>query len=137
MGRVCGQQDSPHPEALGTALVDLVRAEVPDIVLARLGRAGNELPVLPRLPLEHLFTREIALFSVRDAEHPIIGDLSDHGEVVRVDDKVGSIPVEFLELRVKHLWMRGKNERETRQRIGREGGGYLDIRWWPRSACPM
>ncbi len=83
--------------------MDLVGAEVLDLVLAWLGRPRHKLLELPRLALQHLFAREVALFSVRDAQQAVVGNLGDHGEVVGMQDEVGGYPVELGQLGIIDL----------------------------------
>lgn len=95
MRSISSQQETPLPERLSASLMNLIRAEIDDLVLARLRGAWHKLPELLRLAFQHLFTREIALFPVGDAQQAVVGNLCDHGEVLRADEEIGALPVEL------------------------------------------
>lgn len=95
MRSISSQQEPATPERLRASLMDFVRAEIDDLVLARLRGAGHELLEFLRLAFQHLFACEIASLAVCDAQQPVVGDLGDHGEVLGADEEVGALPAVF------------------------------------------
>lgn len=78
MSSVSSQYETSYPEALCTALMNLIWAEVRDLILTRVRSPWHERLVFPRLTLAHLLRREALIFAVRDTKQPIVCKLGDH-----------------------------------------------------------
>ena len=107
MSGICGQDEAADAEARSTSLLHLVRADVDDLVLARLWSAGEEFLVSPRLSLQVLLVGEPGDFGIADAVQAVIGDLCYHVPVRWVDEIVcvripvfGEVVVNLREMRV-------------------------------------
>lgn len=78
MGGIGGEQEAADAQLLGAALVDLVGAEVDDLVLVWVGGAGHKGLVFGGQALAHLLVGQVGVFAVCDAEQAVFGQLRNH-----------------------------------------------------------
>ena len=89
MGGVCSKKEATDAHLLGEALVNLVRADLGQLVLIRLRVTRKHLLKLLRLSFKHFIAGEARDFSVRDTPKSIFTNACSHVPVLRMNDEVG------------------------------------------------
>lgn len=102
MGRVRGENDSPHSETRRAPLLHLIWADVRKAIFPWLWVSRENFFVSHFLALDILFAIEPRYFGVGDPVEAVVGDFGDHMPVCRMDDEV-AVPVIVLVEIVVHL----------------------------------
>lgn len=95
---ICSEEEPSHSHLLGAPLVDLVRADVGNLVLVWFRMSGEHGFILPRLTLEIFFSSEPGYFSVRDPPESVCADPGSHEPVFRMDDEVCIVPAKLMKV---------------------------------------
>jgi hypothetical protein len=81
--------------------MDAIRTDVDQLVLVRLRVTRQHVPKLSRLTSDDLLLREPSDFAVRNPPETIFGDFGSHVPMLRVNDEVRVLIIEFVKVIVR------------------------------------
>ena len=104
MRGICCENHPSHAEARRTPLLQFIRADVGDAILARLGVAGEDLFILHRLSSDVLLAAQTRRVNVGHPVKAVVRNAGRHVQVGRVHDEVAVPVAVFLKVIIRLAW---------------------------------